>query len=65
MEHASSDSDNDYSPKETSANTWGDTAQIGALQQRMHVAGCLSDAAAAAGFLLMLKELDGCREMEF
>ena len=49
MEHASSDSDNDYSPKETSANTWGDTAQIGALQQRMHVAGCLSDAAAAAG----------------
>ena len=33
----------------TRSDEWGDTGQIGALQRRTHVAGCLTNAAAAAG----------------
>jgi len=48
--HATDDASSDYSPKHTRCDSaWGDNGQIGALQQRTHVAGCLSDAAAAAG----------------
>ena len=44
------DGSSDYSHKETDTTTkWAHTGQIGALQQRMHVVGCLSDAASAAG----------------
>lgn len=44
------DGSSDYSPKDTrSATKFGDTGQVGALQNRVHIAGCLSDAAAAAG----------------
>jgi len=46
----SDDGSSDYSPKDTlGATNWGDPGQIGALQLRTNVAGCLSDAAAAAG----------------
>ena len=47
---ATDDASSDYdSPKDTRSDEWGDTGQIGALQRRTHVAGCLTNAAAAAG----------------
>ena len=41
-------SSSDYNPKDTGAVQKGDSDQVGALQRHTHVAGCLSDAAAAA-----------------